>query len=155
MNERRQVMIQKLSVISVMILVLLAGVGSVVVATHAFSGGAPSSIGGAPVLLSPLGAANGGMGNGTNVGSVSETTVHRTSTVTVTSTAAPSSTSASGSTSVSTSSTSTAQNSTSSASGSLLVSGSQSGSNSTSHDDGGSDDSGAGGSGSGGHGGDD
>jgi hypothetical protein len=140
-SGRQQVMIQKLSVVSVLVLVLLAGVGSVVVATHAFGGRAPNSIGGAPVLLSPVGAANAD--TGTNVGSASVTTIHATSTVTVTSTVSASSTP--DSTSVST----TAQNSTSSSGGSLLVSGA-SGSNSTSHGDSGGDDNGAGGSGSGG-----
>jgi hypothetical protein len=141
-SGRQQVMIQKLSVVSVLVLVMLAGVGSVVVATHAFGGRAPNSIGGAPVLLSPVGAANAD--TGTNVGSASETTIHATSTVTVTSTV-----SAASSTSDSTSVSTTAQNSTSSSGGSLLVSGA-SGSNSTSHGDSGGDDNGAGGSGSGG-----
>ncbi len=123
----RFIMIQKLSVVSVLTLVMLAAVGSVVVATHAFSGSAASPSNGGPVLLSPAdGSASGG---------ASQPLAQMTSTTTVTLTNA---------TSASTSS-STAQSSSSSPAGSLLVSGTPSpGSNSTSHyDDGGvGDDSG-------------
>ncbi len=127
--EEHPPMIQRLSVVSVLVLIVLAGAGSVLVATRAF-GSAPSSLGGSQLLLSPSGA---------NAGSVSQTTVQMTSTITVTSTNSSLSAASTSSTSVPT--TTTTQNSTSSAGGSLLVTGQpSSGSNSTCHDDCGGDD---------------
>lgn len=114
-------MVQRLSLVSMLVLVVLAGAGSVLVATHAFNGGVPASSS-APLLPSPNGASS-------NIAAgASQATVHVTSTVTITST---NQTSTPASTTVSASD----QNSTSSGGGSLLVSGSPS-SNSTSPDDG-------------------
>lgn len=125
-------MIQRLSVLSVLVLIVLAGAGSVLVATRAF-GNSPSTPVGSQLLLSP------GAGNGANAGSVAQTTVQMTSTVTITST--NSSTTSASTSSTATSTTTTVQNSTSSAGGGLLVTGPPStGSNSTCRDEcGGSD----------------
>ena len=140
-------MIQKLSLVSVLTLVALAAAGSVVVASHAFSGGASTPLNGSPqVLVSPLVTPPGDAGNSTAPGSVSQTATQGTVTVTVThtnSTSSSSSTSTTTSTSTTSStssSTSTStQNSTSSSGGSLLVTSTtttSSGSSSGHHGDG-------------------
>ncbi len=112
-------MVQKLSLLSVLTLVVLAAVGSVVVATHAFSAAGPSLPAGAQVLSAPPASASSGQGG-------SGPDSNQTVTTTVTQSLASSNATA-------------VQTSTSGSSGSLLVSGNPaSGSNSTS-DDGGDD----------------
>jgi hypothetical protein len=103
-------MIQRLSVVSVLSLVVLASVGAVAVGTHAFGAASPSANGSQPGLL-PAASAPGGTGNTGSGGNTMHTTTEQT-TVTVTTT---------NSTGTATSTATSAQSSTSSAGGSLLV----------------------------------